>query len=143
MDDEEPFNFEKEYREAVYVVFENGERIFFRVGKLSVELNALLVGRSAASFAFITASNPYSRILPDKENEAREIELKDFLRNEKSEFLEGYGTSEREVWQKEKSCLIFDIPLEKAVAIGRNFEQNAILHWEKNKEIELVWCFED
>ena len=136
-------NLEKEYREAIYVVAADNKEITFRVGKIRQPLNALLAEHNAANFAFITAHNPRSNVLPKSRNEARQRRLKETLHTQNFKFLEGYGVNEREVWEKEQSCFVFDISLEKALESGRMFEQYAILYGRKRGNIELVWCLED
>lgn len=135
--------FEQAYREAIYAVVADGKEIIFRIGEISEAINMLLNEACAAKFAFITAYNPRSKVLPDKENEARQDELKRIFRAEKFSFLEGYGASERKLRQREQSLFVFDISEEKAVEIGRKFEQNAIVYGEKNERNRLVWCFEN
>lgn len=135
--------FEKAYREAIYTVVADGKEIIFRIGEVSEAINRLLDEACAAKFALVTAFNPRSEVLPDDENETRQVRLKELLRAENLYFLEGYGANERELWEREPSLFIFGISEERAVEIGREFEQNAIVYGEKNEKIKLVWCFEN
>lgn len=128
------------YAEAVYAVFTADKKIKFRAGENSQKVNALLDEYQAAAFAFLTAYNPFSKVLPDKENEARQKKLIKILKAENFKYLEGYGTNETESWKREKSLFIFNISKQKALKLAREFEQNAILYGEKDKPISLVWC---
>lgn len=131
---------EKQYRQAVYVIIAGTSEMHFHVGKFSPEIDALLADYNAETFAFITAHNPRSKVLTHAENQVRQSALREILRAENLHFLEGYGADERELWERENSFLVFDIARERAVEIGRKYEQNAIVWGAKMEKIELVWC---
>lgn len=132
---------EEQYRQAIYVVIAGTGEIRFHVGECSPKIDALLAAHNAETFAFITAHNPRSKMLTHSENEARQSSLRKTLRAENRDFLEGYGTDEREIWERENSFFIFDIAQENAVEIGRKYEQNAIVWGAKSEKTELVWCW--
>lgn len=131
---------EEKYRRAVYAVITETDEIRFRVGELSLNLDALLAVYNAVNFAFITAYNPRSKVLSAAQNELRHAELEKLLIAESFRFLTGYGTDKDEKWGREMSLLIMNISKEKAREIARKFEQNAIVCGEKNQETKLVWC---
>lgn len=134
---------EKIYRRAIYVVPAGDSEIRFRIGEKCEESDALLQKRNAETFAFITAYNPRSEILSSEENESRHLEFVKLLSALRFHFLEGYGTSANEAWQREKSLFIFDISEEKATRLGEKFEQNAIVFGEKGNAPRLVRCLRE
>lgn len=133
-------NLEDIYSKAVYTVISGGTEIRFRVGEKSTQIDTLLEENSARIFAFITAFNPFSKLLPVAENKMRQTELLKILRAANLRFLAGYGTNEEETWKREESVFIFDISQENALRLGRQFQQNAIVFGKKNKKSLLLWC---
>lgn len=132
---------EEAYRNAIYVVFDNQENeTTFRIGEHSTAIDEILSINQAASFAFITAYNPYSKTTAKAENEVRQKALEQTVNALGLSFLNGYGTDENEKWQPEQSIFVFDISKLEAARIGREFRQNAVVYCEKGKRAELIWC---
>lgn len=136
---ENKLKYEEIYRKAIYVVIWLGREITFRIGETNSEINQILSDLNSESFAFITAHNPFSKQLNESENQIRQKQLIKLLQYERLEYLLGFSTNKEKTW-KEESLFIFDIIEEKALEIGKRFEQNAILFGEKNNETKLIWC---
>jgi hypothetical protein len=85
-----------------------------------------------SSSAFITAQNPFGKKLTSSENENRINQLKSEMKESYLTVVNGYGYDPIRVWGKEDSCLVYGITLEEAKAVGKKYEQNAI-----------VWCDSD
>jgi len=81
--------------------------------------------------AFITACNPFSHKLDETANATRQAELAKELAQRGLSFVAGEGGHPSEGWA-EPSYLVLDLSLEDAKALGRHFEQNAV-----------VWCGAD
>jgi hypothetical protein len=62
----------KAYQTTDYVVFDRQREVSIRVGRRSREVDRLLARFGARSAVFITAWNPFSRILTDGQNEHRQ-----------------------------------------------------------------------
>ena len=122
------------YKNTKYKVFEPSLTI--EIGKLNQYLDCLLIKHNSNVWAFITAYNPYSRILADEENKIRHDELKDLTRNYMS--FEGHGVGEDPKWKPELSLFIIGISKDEASKIGKEFEQNAIVYGEINNSPELL-----
>lgn len=129
------------YTRAIYVVSAKDSEIRFRINEKSKKIDALLQENDAETFAFMTAENPRSEILPEAENAARQQQLAKELRAGNFRFLEGYGAGDD--WRREKSLFVFDISEKRATELGEKFWQNAIVCGAKNGAPRLVWCFED
>jgi len=118
------------YRETEYRVL--GDQPFvLRVGQRCPELLSAHRQYSAAASAFITACNPFSHAVSDAENTERQERLAAELRAHGLVFQPGIGQHPVSQWA-EPSYLIFGLSLEAAKALGKKFEQNAI-----------VWAGED
>lgn len=122
------------YLKTNFTVF--SPKIEIKIGTISDELNALLLLKNKQDWAYITASNPYSQILSDEENNERHEQLKETVK----EYIvfEGEGVGEDPKWKPEISLLILGITKEDAISIGNQFQQNAIIVGALNKKSELV-----
>jgi hypothetical protein len=109
--------------------------IVLKIGTASQELKDLLISYNATTWAYITAFNPFSKILTKSENLKRHEELKVKISNYK--FFEGEGVGEDKTWEPETSLLVVGISLNEAIEIGKFYEQNAIVVGEINGVPEL------
>lgn len=103
-----------------------------RIGAASEALANLYRQHGTDCAAFVTACNPYSRKLGDAANAARQTELESDLRRRGLVFFMGAGTHPIGEWPAEPSVLVMGLPLEESKALGRKYEQNAV-----------VWCGAD
>ena len=119
------------YREALYAV----EGLVLRIGQPSAALDALLEAESARSAAFLTAANPRGELRSHAANEAAMQALRSSLA---LPFRAGEGRDPKGRWPAEPSLLVIGISRGEAEALGRKFEQNAIVFVEKGRAPELV-----
>ena len=114
------------YQETEYRV--HAEPPFtLRIGQLSPELVQEYETRKASCCAFLTACNPFSQKLKPEQNAERQEALAKALKSRGLNFLEGLGQHPSNGWEGEPSYLVFDLSLEAAKAMGRSFEQNAVV----------------
>ena len=119
------------YRETEYRVM--GDQPFvLRVGQHCPQLLSAHRQYGASSSAFITACNPLSQALSEADNAERQDRLAAELRARDLVFRPGIGQHPSNCWPGEPSYLIFGLSLEAVKALGKKFEQNAI-----------VWAGED
>ena len=78
-------------------------------------------------FAIVTAFNPQNKVLSKDENMYRDRELYSKLYS--YETLKATGCYEE---HSEPGYLVFDISLESAIALGREFEQFAIFYYDRS-----------
>ena len=114
------------YRSTDYQVG-HPPRFTLRIGQASPELLAEHEHHRVASSAFITASNPYGKLLSAEANDARFILLNGDLAARGLNADEGYGHDPSGKWPAERSLLVFGIDLDLARAIGGFHNQNAIV----------------
>lgn len=122
------------YKNTKYKVFQLD--IVIEIDKLNDKLKELLNKYNSTEWAFITAFNPYSKIITQDENIERHNELKE-LTNKYTTF-EGHGIGEDPSWEPELSLLIIGITRDEATIIGKKFEQNAIVCGGINYSPELI-----
>ena len=114
--------------------------IVIEVNKKCSELYELLKQHNASEWAYITAWNPFSKVLPDIENSERHQQLVELVKE--YPYFEGEGVGTDPVWQPEKSLLILGIPKKTAIEIGTKYEQNAIVYGRINEPAELLHLFD-
>lgn len=114
------------YRETDYRV-EGDAPFTLRIGAASPELAALHRAYHTSHSAFVTACNPYSRVLDTAANAARQASLARELHQRRLAFLPGIGRHPTNAWPGEPSFLVLGLPLEDARILGERFEQNAVV----------------
>ena len=111
----------------------NAEHPFtLNIGILSQHLEELYKSTHVNSATFITAYNPFSQPLSDDENRLRNAKLVDEIKQRSLKFITGIGQDPERKWIGEISILVLGLGLEAAKALGKQYEQNAI-----------VWCDAD
>ena len=111
------------YNRTQYQV--SGTEIILQIGEHSSMLDTLLNQYHQQDWAFISACNPGSIVLPDEVNRLRHEQLKVSLGL--YSYFEGVGVGENPPWKPERSLLVIGINRAKAMEIGSFFEQNAIV----------------
>ena len=127
------------YQQTLYKVFYEDQTIVLRVGTPSAELTQLLQKLQYTTWALITAFNPHSQILGRDENAKRNYLLTSAVEKREFSFLRAAGYDPTGKWLPEESLLILDITQAEAVALGKTFQQNAILYGEVGVAPTLIW----
>ena len=122
------------YKNTKYIVFE--PTLIIEIGKLNQEIDDIIIKHNSNAWAFITAYNPYSRVLTEEENKVLHNKLKELT--EKYVTFEGHGVGQDPTWEPELSLFIIGISKGDASEIGKEFEQNAIVYGEVNNPPELL-----
>lgn len=118
------------YLETDFKVFSENP-FTLKVGQYSDELNTLIKKSRYSSAVFITSYNPFSKLLSDTENVARQEQLKIEIAKRGLTAIEGIGQHPSNQWPGEPSLLILGLNKEAASTLARQLEQNA-----------FVWCDE-
>ncbi|MEM6966489.1 MAG: DUF3293 domain-containing protein [Bacteroidota bacterium] len=124
------------YLATTYEVQHLGLKI--KIGVANWSLEEFLVDNNVFTWAFISAYNPRSRPLSFEENEKRHARLVSDVKGSKLAFSEGFDVPDQDDWEAEKSLLILDISKKDSVALGKKFEQNAIVFGRLGGSPELV-----
>ena len=101
--------------------------IVLTIGKHSERLAALFADSSVNCGAFLTAYNPQGTIQSDAANAQGHAELASKLKELGLQAIEGSGSEKGTKWPAEKSYLALGLALAPAKAIGRQFDQDAIV----------------
>jgi hypothetical protein len=128
------------YRAAPYwFVPPTGEQVTIRCGQRCEPLDRLLAAAGVEHWAFVTACNPRSRRLAAAANRARMARLGTVVRDRGFQSWPATGGDDSAVWPPEPSLLVLGMTEAEAVALGRAFEQNAILVGSRGTPSRLVW----
>jgi len=98
-----------------------------RLGMANPGVSNLHQAHRIQSSAFITACNPLSEVLSEEVNAERNAALERELRERNLIFFPGLGLHPFNQWPGEPSFLVLGLDLEAAEALGKRFEQNAII----------------
>lgn len=109
-----------------------------RIGCAHPALDELLARQGLRTWAFISAANPGSALLPDTENRSRAEQLQRMAAP--WPHWPGHGLGLEGDWPPEESLLILGITREEALALGREFGQLAIVAGCAGGTAELCWC---
>jgi len=132
---------EAAYRHTLYrVLLPGGGALDLRAGCRCPALDRLLATLGCREWAFITAWNPGSRLLPTWRNAARSRRLARALKCLGYRFWPGLGVPEQGSWKPEVSLLVLGMPVAPALRIGRQFGQHAIRAGRRARATELFWC---
>lgn len=127
----------KAYRQTEYRV-QASPPFVLKTGQACAALCSLHQQAGVASSAFVTASNPRSRLLPDNENAARQRWLGEAIARGGWRCISGSGKHISGPWPAEASFLVLGIGQEDACRLGRAFDQNAIVFCGPDCVPELV-----
>jgi len=117
----------KAYRETQYHVYTDPSFIL-QPGVYCTELAQLHNQFRVSSSAVITAWNPYSEKLYEKINSLRQKELCKAVSSMDLRSLRALGQHPSGNWPGEDSLFILGIEFSAASALGKQFDQNAIVY---------------
>ncbi|OLY90688.1 Protein of unknown function [Cnuella takakiae] len=129
-----PADLYKAYLHTTYQVYRPS--IAIKIGNTHPQLDALLATHDAVNWAFLTAYNPYSQVLPATENEQRNKALEALLAP--YPYYAGAGMGEDPSWTPEASFRVLGIDCATAHQLGKQFGQNAIVAGIKGERAELI-----
>ena len=98
-----------------------------RVGKHSTELQSLHVELGVKCAGYLTAWNPFSSEASELENENAQRQLFRKLLLEGFPVLKALGVNPSNDWPGEESVFVPGLDLERAISLGNEFGQNAIV----------------
>lgn len=114
------------YLTTKFLVFPPGREIRLHAEGSSDELEALHATYGVNCSALITAYNPYSEVTENAVNQANQLKLIADI-SERWRYLLGEGADPEGGFPVEPSILVLGISLAKALELGRNHGQHAIL----------------
>ena len=121
----------KAYLETDYCVFSEPP-FALRAGIANESLAKLYKRLKMNCGVFVTAYNPLSNDVGEAANKVRQVELAQELNRRNLTFFDGIGKHPSGEWAAEPSYFVLGLSLEAAKALGKDYDQNAV-----------VWCGSD
>jgi len=115
------------YMATGYRIRHQGQDVVLTIGQCSEALLDVFARNAVACAAFITAYNPLGAVQHDHLNDAAHAQLAARLKNLGVEVIEGWGGDEGSRWPAEPSYFALGLDLERAKALGKSFDQDAIV----------------
>ena len=131
------------YKNTTYRVYLTLGEIDIRIGVMNPLLQELLLSNHVASWAFITACNPYSVMQNVDVNTFLNTQLERYLSGKQYVVFKGMGVGDDDSWEPEASFMVLNIRKEDAIKLGKQFKQNAIVAGVIEKFPELIDCLND
>lgn len=128
------------YLKTIYRVCADGINFEIVVGRAPVALDRWLRQNGWTSWAFISACNPGSRLLPARMNRIRHEALISYLVDRGRAWFPAVGVPDGGSWPPEPSVFVPTIAVADARRIARSFGQNALLYGRRYNLPRLVWC---
>ena len=126
------------YRATDYRLGHTTQDTVLAPGLRSDRLAELFASKSVTCGAFLTAFNPLGTHRSDTENDEAHAELTKTLAHLGLESIEGSGSEVGTQWPAEKSLFALGLNRKDAIAIGRQFDQDAIVWVGDSAVPELV-----
>ena len=127
------------YREAHYIVLDEGTEIRLKVGTVNLELARLMSNKNAHTASVLTAYNPYSEVKTKQDNKLAQTQLRKRLKEMGIATLDAIGRDAMEQWEPEPSVLALDLTLKEAETIADEFGQNAFI-WIPKQDGVIKLC---
>lgn len=133
---------DEQYRSTCYRVFINDQIFDLYIGQFNTDFQTYLRASNIDTWAIITAWNPYSKLKTDQENQFAQDQLMASLID--FTYYQAVGIPDAsQKWSPEESLFVLNISKAKAVALGQQFEQNALVFGQADSAPELVYCMDD
>ena len=127
------------YREAHYIVLDEGKEIRLQVDTINLELARLMSNKNAHTASVLTAYNPYSEVKTKQDNELAQMQLRQRLQEKGIAMLDAIGRDAKEQWESEPSVLALDLTLKQAETLADEFGQNAFI-WVPKQDAVIELC---
>lgn len=115
------------YRATTYFAEFGHGRVAIRIDRRSPALDRQLLTSGCTDWAFVSACNPGSQPLPEKQNHDRHAQLIKTVSTMGFIWHNGQGVPDQPGWQPEPSMLILGIQPEQALKLAASFGQKAIV----------------
>ncbi len=126
------------FRNTSYCADTPGGEICIRIGECCPALDALFERTPHTTWAYVTAHNPNGKQTSDSDNRRAQRELENELRNARLTFYRGAGRADIGNWPPEQSVLILGISEERALSLGRRYDQAAIVVGTRHEPARLT-----
>lgn len=126
------------YKNTSFQAHVGDDVITLRVGQKCPELQEVFEQHDVTTACYITAYNPFGRLLTKQENEARNARL---LRELAAQYLvfEGVGVDPTGEWEGEASFFALGASEDVSLALAEAWEQNAVVFVDDTLSVSLLF----
>lgn len=110
------------------------------LGSINEAFDRCIAQHGVRCWAYLTAYNPQAETRPVSENESRHAALLKSLKAEGLEAVPGRDVSKTGAWPAERGVLVLDVAPGEAQALGRRFEQVAVIVGCIGRAPHLLFC---
>ncbi|WP_371185766.1 DUF3293 domain-containing protein [Thalassotalea maritima] len=128
------------YLNTDYVIDDDIGIWVINIGNIEKTLSRYLHRQAQPTAAFISAANPMSKLLSDKENAQRHQALQQAVESLGVPFMQGYGAAQQGDWPVEKSLFICNLSEQQAEQLARQFQQAAYVWVDDSGLVSLNTC---
>ena len=126
------------YKSTLFQIFLDDTIVTLKIGETCEPLRNLFQKHAVISACFITAYNPFGRLLSIEENCARNDKMKSNLAT-KYPILDGIGVDPEGAWEGEASLLVLGVNLNEAAELAELYQQNAVVFIDINFVPTLIF----
>lgn len=112
--------------------------VSFRINHSNPQLDELMELHGKQTACFITACNPKGERIDERENLRLMSELESIIQQKQLPYYFGHGGDSKGAWL-EKSLLIVGIGVDEADQLARQYDQNAVVWFERGIPPVLRW----
>jgi hypothetical protein len=138
-DEEKPY-----FDEALEVAYRATEyacgRFVVQIGRRHPDFNDFLAREGFSTYAFITSSNPRSKVLSKADNLARGRKFQLRLKELALDFMPAAAHDPTGKWQVEKGVFLFNVDTEVVLKLAAAWEQNAVVVGVRGGAPGLLWA---
>lgn len=128
------------YKNTIYRVYlEENSFIDLFIDKFNLDVINILDEYKATNGIFITAYNPYSKLLTKEENELRQNKLIEEIKLLDLKYFYGEGIGLNTSWEPEKSIFVLNVKEEIIDYLLDKYQQNAVVFIDKLGKPVLYW----
>ena len=126
------------YKNTLFQAHVGDDVITLRVGQQCPELQEVFQQHNVTTACYITAYNPFGRLLTAQENEDRNARMRTELAAQYRLF-EGIGSDPTGEWEGEASFLALGASKDASLALAEAWEQNAVVFVDETLSVSLLF----
>ena len=126
------------YLNTDYHVDAPGAAFKLNVGCYSPELDQLHQKFGVSTSLYITAWNPFSELLTDEDNDAKQQALVSDITDLGLDIMNGRGIAQSGDWPPEESIIVLGCDESTAITLSQKYQQNAVVFSDENAIPRLI-----
>ena len=126
------------YLNTDYHVDAPGAAFKLNVGCYSPELDQLHQKLGVSTSLYITAWNPFSELLTDEDNDAKQQALVSDITDLGLDMMTGRGIAQSGDWPPEESIIVLGCDESTAITLSQKYQQNAVVFSDENAIPRLI-----